>query len=218
LLPLPVDAAPGRAKLKLTPGIFDFGYIPQGFKVTARYWLANTGKDTLLISTVKPQCGCTTAPLKRDRISPADSVPLDVVFDSKNITGVINKKVTIVSNDATRDSAEIFFTGRVESKDSVITVEPRFATFIEIDKRKEIIKLSNNSPVDYRVQLAAPPPDFIKCELSSNHLSQHGSMLVTLTRSKGSPVGEYETSITLLLDAPVPHPISIPIKGLGYIE
>ena len=170
---------------------------------------------------MKPQCGCTTAPLKKDRIPPADSVSLDVVFDSKNITGVVNKKVTIVSNPPRRaigDSAEIFFTGRVESKDLVITVEPRFATFIEIDKRKEIIKLSNNSPVDYSVQLAAPPPDFIKCELSSNRLPQRGSMLVTLTRGKGSPVGEYETSITLLLDAPVPHPISIPIKGLGYIE
>jgi len=211
-------AKPGRPKLKLSPSVFDFGYIPQGFKVANRYWLANVGADTLLVSAVKPQCGCTTAPLKKNRIAPGDSVPLDLVFDSKNITGVINKKVTIFSNDSARDSTEIFFTARVQDPDSTLLVEPRFAAFPSIDKRKESITLTNNTESEYRVRLAAPPPEFIKCELSGDRLLPGSSISVILTRGKGAPVGVYETSITLWFDGPIPHPISIPIKGTGYIE
>ncbi len=209
---------PGRAKLRLSPEMFDFGYIPQGLKVANRYWLANDGLDTLVVATVKPQCGCTTAPLTRDRVAPKDSVPLDVLFDSKNINGVVNKKVTVVSNSSTGDSISLYFTGRVDDKDSIVNLQPRVALFTEIDKLKEIIKLTNLSHGEFKVRLAAPPPGYFTCELSNTTLAAGGSLDVTLTRGKGTPVGQYETSITLLLDAPVPHPVSIPIKGLGYME
>ena len=33
---------------------FDFGYVPQGVKISHVYWLINTGEDTLLIQDVKP--------------------------------------------------------------------------------------------------------------------------------------------------------------------
>ena len=212
------SAKSGRPKLKLTPTAFDFGYMPQGFKVTNRYWVANTGTDTLLVSEVKPLCGCTTAPLKKNRIAPGDSVSLDVVFDSKNITGGVNKKVTIFTNDLTQNPAEISFTVRVQDRDSIMTVKPRFATFLAIDKRKDSIALTNNTLSEYKVRLAAPPPEFIKCEFSSDRVLPGGSISLTLTRGKGAPVGEYETSITLWLDGPLPYPLSIPIKGVGYIE
>jgi hypothetical protein len=211
-------ARPGRAKLRLTPVVFDFGYMPQGFKVTSRYWMANAGADTLIVSAVKPQCGCTAVPLKRNRVAPGDSVSLDLVFDSKNMNGLVNKKVTILSNDATRDSADIFFTARVQDIDSTLSVVPRFATFVSIDKRKESITLTNRSRSECRVRLAAPPPEFITCEFSSDHLLPGGSVSVILARGKGAPVGEFETSITLWIDGPIPYPVSIPIKGLGYVE
>lgn len=213
-----VSAKAGRAKLRIAPDMFDFGYIPPGFKVTNKYWLVNDGADTLVVAAVKPQCGCTAAPLTKDRVSPKDSVPLDVVFDTKNITGVINKKVTVVSNSSTGDSTVLYFTGRIEATDTILAIEPRAALFTEIDKRKEIIKLRNISRGEFRVRLAAPPPGFIECSLSADLLPPGGSMTVTLTRGKGTPVGEYVASVTLVCDAPIPLSVSIPIKGLGYVE
>jgi hypothetical protein len=213
-----VQAKPGRPRLKLIPSIFDFGFMPTGVKVSTRFWLGNSGSDTLRIAEVKPMCGCTTAPLKKNLVAPGDSVPLDVVFDSKNITGVVNKKVTINSNDSTHGPTEIFFTARVQDQDTTMTVRPKGAAFPTIDKISDTIALTNDTKAECRIRLATAPPDFIKCLLSSDRMLPGASVSIILTRGKGAPVGEYETSITLWIDGPFPHAISIPIKGIGYLE
>jgi hypothetical protein len=46
-----IQAAP---HLTLKESKFEFGYVPQNSKITHRFWLYNTGDDTLKIEKVIP--------------------------------------------------------------------------------------------------------------------------------------------------------------------
>ena len=43
-----------KPMLSVPQTTFDFGYVPQGVKISHVYWLINEGGDTLLIQNIKP--------------------------------------------------------------------------------------------------------------------------------------------------------------------
>ena len=214
-LPPRANAAP---KISATPEAFDFGYLPEGQTVTHRYWLANRGDDTLVIVEVKPQCGCTTVPLPTDRLAPSDSVPLDLSFDSKNMRGRVNKAVRIWSNDSTLYPAIIYFTGDVADSAQTIIANPPVASLTSIVNPHQIIELTNTSQDAYRLGLATPAPPFLQCEFSSDSVAAGGSVTLKIVPGQGAPLGEYKTSITLLCTGNLQFPLTIPVKGVGYMQ
>ncbi len=78
---------------------FDFGEIKQGDKVEHTFTMKNTGKRDLIIRNVKTTCGCTAVTPEKKIISPNESVPLKVVFNSKGKRGRQNKAITVITND-----------------------------------------------------------------------------------------------------------------------
>jgi hypothetical protein len=44
----------GKPRIEVPETSFDFGYVPQGVKISHVYWLKNTGEDTLFIRDIKP--------------------------------------------------------------------------------------------------------------------------------------------------------------------
>lgn len=215
LVPRSAGAAP---KISATPMTFDFGYMPEGQTVTHRYWLANRGDDTLVIVEVKPQCGCTTVPLPTDHLAPSDSIPLDLSFDSKNIRGRVNKAVRIWSNDSTLYPATIYFTGAVADSAQTIFADPPVASLTSIDNPHQIIELTNTSDEAFRLGLAAPAPPFLHCEFSSDSIGAGGSATLKIVSGEGTPLGEYRTSITLQFTGHLLYPLTIPVKGVGYMQ
>lgn len=213
--PISVWAAP---KIATNPESFDFGYLPEGQIVACQYWLVNRGDDTLVIEMVKPQCGCTTVPLPTDRLAPSDSVLLHLSFDSKNMKGRINKAVRIWSNDSTLNPATLYFTGAVADSSQTMIADPPFASLVAIDNPHQIIELTNTSQRPYKVGLAAPAPPFITCEFSSDSVAAGGRVTLKIVPGQGTPLGEYKTSITLQCEGSLSFPLTIPIKGVGYMQ
>jgi len=78
---------------------FDFGEINQGDKVEHTFTLKNDGKRDLIIRNVKTTCGCTAVTPEKKVISPNESVPLKVVFNSTGKRGRQNKAITVITND-----------------------------------------------------------------------------------------------------------------------
>jgi len=95
-----ISAAP---RLNLPEASFDFGYCPQNSQVTHTFWLHNTGDDTLVITNVIPGCGCTKAPLERDRLAVGDSTRLEIIFSTKRYTNRVTKRPRIATNEGTPD-------------------------------------------------------------------------------------------------------------------
>ena|SRR6186713_575143 len=95
----------------------DFGDMYQGDKVEEVFKFTNTGNEPLIITNVQVTCGCTTPKgWPRDPIAPGGKGELTVAFNSAGKMGKQNKVVTIISNAANADGAQISFTANVLEK------------------------------------------------------------------------------------------------------
>ncbi len=76
----------------------DYGVIEQGEKVSHVFTFKNTGNEPLVLSNVKPSCGCTTPKWTKEPIAPGDDGEIHVEFDSKGKSGKQTKTVTVTAN------------------------------------------------------------------------------------------------------------------------
>ena len=67
--------------------------------VTSRVEVKNTGDSVLVISNVRVQCGCTSAPLERDTLAPGEASAINITLNLPAGTGLFSKYVTVFSND-----------------------------------------------------------------------------------------------------------------------
>lgn len=82
----------------------DWGIVRQVNKpLAAKIALKNIGTKELVIASVTPSCGCTTAPIEQSRLQPGASTNINVTL---NLTPTAIeqqiKTITITSNDATK--------------------------------------------------------------------------------------------------------------------
>ncbi len=101
-LPVLLSAQP-RLQMQ---SVVDWGMVtPRGSltkqqTVQYRVPIRNTGDKTLVITSVRPQCGCTTAPLERDTLKPGEETGMNITLTLPAGSGEIDKYVTVYSNDS----------------------------------------------------------------------------------------------------------------------
>src|SRR5947207_6851631 len=89
---------------------YDFGDAYTGNKVDRLITVRNAGTDTLRISEVKAQCGCTAAMMTQKSIPPGDSGKLSISFNTSGYGGSRpTKQVYITSNDTSQPKLTITF-------------------------------------------------------------------------------------------------------------
>lgn len=77
---------------------FKFGKIKKGDKVEHVYEVTNTGTNPLVISEVKPACGCTVPDYTKDPILPGQKGKITLKFDSSSFDGMVNKQAEVFAN------------------------------------------------------------------------------------------------------------------------
>lgn len=75
----------------------DFGEIRHDVPVVAEFRFKNPGMIPLLISDVKPSCGCTVADYPKQPVTGGAEGVIRVTFDAKE-TGYFAKTITVHSN------------------------------------------------------------------------------------------------------------------------
>lgn len=84
--------------IALSESSFDFGNIKKGDKVEHVYEVTNTGTNPLVISEVKPGCGCTAGDFTKEPILPGKKGKVTLHFDSSNFDGNVNKYADVFAN------------------------------------------------------------------------------------------------------------------------
>ncbi|WP_419869726.1 DUF1573 domain-containing protein [Chryseobacterium sp. CT-SW4] len=84
--------------IALSESNFDFGNIKKGDKVEHVYEVTNTGSNPLVISEVKPGCGCTAPDFTKDPILPGKKGKITLHFDSTNFDGNVQKFADVYAN------------------------------------------------------------------------------------------------------------------------
>ena len=94
--------------------IHDYGVIKKGDNGKCAFKFTNTGKEPLILSRPRSNCGCTVPTWPRQPILPGKSEVITVIYDTKRI-GPIRKNVTVFSN-AKNNAVVLRIKGTVKHK------------------------------------------------------------------------------------------------------
>lgn len=86
--------------LKFENESHDFGKIPQNKPASYEFTFANDGDSPIIISDVKPTCGCSVADYTKTPVKPGDSGVIKVTYDAK-VKGPFTKSFIVKSNTNT---------------------------------------------------------------------------------------------------------------------
>jgi hypothetical protein len=132
--------------------IYDWGQIDtKGKPLTATIKIYNKGNETLNISQVKPDCGCTTAPLDKNNIEPNDFATLSISLTPYS-DGPLYKSIVIASNDPKTPNKNLSLTADVQRP---IGVSPTFFNFGNLELNKEAqssIRIKNNTNENIKIK------------------------------------------------------------------
>jgi len=101
--------------LAISENNFNFGDVKKGDHVEHTYSVTNTGDKPLVISTVKPGCGCTAPDYTKEPILPGQKGKITLKFDSSSFEGLQNKYAEVYTNTE-KSPVVLTFTANVINK------------------------------------------------------------------------------------------------------
>jgi len=108
------DASKPIAGMEWTTTTIDFGKIQQGKPVSAEFEFKNPTMVPLIISSVRPTCGCTVADYPKEPVQPGESGKIAVTYNAA-ASGVFSKTI-IVSSNASDGNTALVIKGEVITK------------------------------------------------------------------------------------------------------
>lgn len=93
---------------------YDYGTIYQDDDGTCRFVFKNTGKNPLVLSNVRPSCGCTVPKWSKEPIKSGDQSNIEVRYNTKR-AGSFSKSITVYSN-ATNSPVVLKIKGNVVAR------------------------------------------------------------------------------------------------------
>jgi hypothetical protein len=157
---------------------FDFGSRDASEVVEHTFTLKNSGTTDLVISAVRPACGCTVANLTRQTIPPGESAELSTQLTLAGRSGELHKSILIEANDPANPAMQLALVGKATQEfdivPSVLTLRqssigqaPAGAILIKSsDKPFRILKVTASDPAV--LVRADPMPDGIAYQISAS--------------------------------------------------
>lgn len=186
--------------------------------------IKNAGTEELLIQNVKPSCGCTTAPLEKDRLKPGETTNINVTLKISS-GGPISKSIRIASNDPNVPNKTLIIKANVIE---MLKIEPTsYIRFKELQVGKESmasLTLFNNDKIPMKIKKDAVEPSYMivnfvssKGEVLNNEATIAPGQKIDL-RVKVTPQsdGYFKSDIKLTSDHP-DHKL-IEIRGYGNVS
>jgi hypothetical protein len=92
----------------------DLGKIEQGKPVTVEFEFTNPSMVPLIISSVRPNCGCTVADYPKEPVAPGKSGKIVVTYNAAS-SGSFTKS-TMVNSNASEGNTSLIIKGEVVAK------------------------------------------------------------------------------------------------------
>jgi hypothetical protein len=152
-------AALAQGKLEVVGGdTYDWGSVsPSKLKTVIE--VKNVGTDSLLISNVRPSCGCTTAPIDKSVLLPGDVGKISVEIDMTNRTGPTTKTITVYSNDPKNPSQVIYL--KADVKRAMMFTPAEYFLLNNAKVGQEItssVRITNSGQQEFTLF----PPEFVQ--------------------------------------------------------
>jgi hypothetical protein len=102
----------GAPRITCKAPVFDFGTRDPSESIDHTFLLENTGTSDLIISAIRPACGCTAANMTRQTIPPGESAELSTRLNLVGRTGDLHKSILIESNDPANPALQLTLVGK----------------------------------------------------------------------------------------------------------
>jgi len=89
-----------KAEFKFNEEKHDFGKIPQGTPVTTVFEFTNIGKEPLILTEVRPTCGCTIADYTKTPVKSGEKGVIKITYNAA-VVQAFNKTIVVKSNAVT---------------------------------------------------------------------------------------------------------------------
>ena len=121
-----IFAANAQPTIKWTESKYDFGDIKEADgPATHKFEFTNAGNEPLVITSVKPSCGCTTSDYTKEPVMPGKTGYVSATYNPQGRPGPFNKSVNITTN-CKPELTTIHFTGKViEREKTLADLHPR---------------------------------------------------------------------------------------------
>lgn len=186
--------------------------------------IKNSGNQELIIQNVKPSCGCTTAPLDKDRLKPGETATLDITLKVSH-GGKTTKSIRIASNDPKVPNKNLTITADVVE---MLKIEPYSSiTFKELQVGKESmgsVSIFNYDKMPVKVTLASIDPNYMIVNfvsptgelLNKTAVIKPGQKIDVRVKLTPQQSGYLRTTVKLETDHP-DHKV-LEIRGYGNVN
>jgi|WetSurMetagenome_2_1015567.scaffolds.fasta_scaffold255327_2 hypothetical protein len=202
-------------KMLLGHDQFEFGYVPQNSKISHVFWIKSVGDDSLKILSVKPGCGCTQAPVKKQELAVGDSTDLEIIFSTGQYLGAVSKSPSIQTNEGPPARNVSFKCTVLRAPDSTypIVIKPyrlsvSRAGKLEIDEGK--VTLANISDQDIQVKVIDAAYDYFTVNAPKVIKKGASADLKIKLKEQGLST-PFEKSVTLELNDTPKSRFTIPV-------
>jgi len=89
-----------KAEFKFNEEKHDFGKVPQGTPVTTVFTFTNVGNDPLILTEVRPTCGCTIADYTKTPVKKGASGKITITYNAA-VAAPFSKTIVVTSNAKT---------------------------------------------------------------------------------------------------------------------
>ncbi|MDQ1267147.1 MAG: hypothetical protein QG635_2301 [Bacteroidota bacterium] len=206
-----------QPKIEIVGGdTYDWGKVkPNQSPLSAKIKLTNTGTEKLVISEVKPGCGCTTAPIDKKELEKGDTANLDVKLNLGAGSGIITKSITISSNDPQQEKKILFLKANIIRE---VSVNPMFFTFGEMKVGSEFtsaVKVKNESQQEVTISGFKVTPENLVINLSSPKTLKPGEEVEVIAKAKPENKGYFNCSVSMKTTHP-DYP-EVTVTGYGNV-
>ncbi len=219
LLLLGMSTAISQPKIHFVEKEIDFGKVSYRDNLKGRIYITNTGSDTLVITDVKPGCGCTSAPLSKNKIAPVnkegkgDTAIVDIEWSVKNFSGNTTKSIDIISNDPKTSKTPVFVKANIIRP---FVIQPRYINFDKLyvgklDSSHTVIK--NTSKDDATILDVIKSSDKILVNLKKGDVLKAGESVTLTVTTTPQSAGTVRETIQLQLKHPDEEKLDFTVYG-----
>lgn len=195
-------SAAAQPKLTIVGGdTYDWKEVsPKDSPLKAKIKLKNDGNETLLITKVKPACGCTYAPLDKKELVPGDVATLDVTLRVGSSSRPLTKTITITSNDPTKAKRILYLKAKVVNPIEVSN--RRYFNFKDLKvgyESAETLTITNQT----KKKLTLSHPEIqtedgtVKLNLTKRKVLKPGESFELTCKVKPNKSGRFNAKITI---------------------
>jgi hypothetical protein len=117
--------------------VYDYGIIPDNAgKVESVFVYTNIGKKPLVVTQVKPSCGCTTSDYTKDSIAPGQSGYIRILFNPQGYSSVFSKSIKVTSNAVDMPEVNLTIKGTVKIQN--LLKEEEYPYQVELVRLKKV--------------------------------------------------------------------------------